>query len=633
MNQSNSYWNIPNAEGTPPDAISENSIPARFFALAQKQPSRWFARHRHLDQDGWDITLWEQAAGDVSRLALFLREHCGVSKGDKVAIFSATRYEWIIADLAILATGAVSVPIYQTLTSPEAGYILWDSEADVVFVENQEQYEKIAEVAGEATTIPQTENFEGGDVQVQIRAAISFETIQKPSPWLSAKPISEILAAKSSLQPEPALSEECEKITRSDLASIVYTSGTTGPPKGVIQTHGNHLAMLDMVILSKLLGTGTGAFLYLPLAHSFARLIAYVVIGTGGDLIVPSVVSREKTVFDAKRLLVDIRETNPSVFPSVPRLFEKIMSGLTAPQSQSTKEKFAVWVVARYLGMKRSKKKNIFLPLFQFLVDRVRGGIFGTNIAHGVSGGAPISVEVLTFFRDIGLMIYEGYGLTETTPALTANTPYFCKFGTVGRLFDGAEVRISETDGEILARGGNVAHGYLNKPQATSEAWLEDGWFATGDVGEIDDEGYLRITDRKKEIIVNAGGKNIAPARIEGRVKTSPYISHVCVFGDRKPYLVALVTLDAENIQKLDIQNPHREEKIRRLVEGDVRELCDDLASYEQIKKIRILPEDFSIDNGLLTPTLKLKRREIYKRFAEDYEELYAKEDGFLDPK
>lgn len=626
--------------------LAKGNLGKLFFDKVETERYQPFARVRDPQTNAWVSHSWMQAAQQVARLAVYLREELGVKKGDRVAILSATRYEWLIADLAILSVGAVSTPVYHTLTSTEVGYLLWDCEATVVFAENEEQLNKLVILDAGPVQIPETENYPGGRTQLRISKVICFEDISQDS-WGNRLIFFHDIASAFPFE-RSLISDMLENVGCDDLASLVYTSGSTGPLKGVIQSHRNHLAMLDGVIASKLMGTGKGIFLFLPLAHSFARLIAYTTIAVGGELIFAKVADAKVSRFDAKQMLQDVRDSNPSIFPTVPRVLEKIMNNILSGKQGVHRSAIIRWAVeACREGCEQGGKSGAVCPqdtqksmiiqsqLFfaRTILKRIRKRIFGRNLSYVVCGGAPVSLEVLRFFDSLGILVLQGYGLTETTPAISANTITCNKFGSVGRIFEGMEIKISPSDGEILVRGGNIALGYWNKPVSTKEVWLKDGWFQTGDLGVLDDDGYLTITGRKKEIIVLSSGKKITPTLLEGRLKSCPYISHVLVYGDNQSYLVALVTLDFSNLapyaqehgfpvaQEIEqlVNNPRLNDFLWR----EIHLLTKDFASHEQIRKMKILAEDFTIENGLLTPTLKLKRKAIVQRYWDEIEELY----------
>lgn len=624
----------------PPEGVSFKSIVDLFVAHAAEKGRATLFCYKDPADDQWLTISWAETFDQVARCANYLRHSCGVKPGDRVGILSSTRYEWCVADLAILALGAVSVPIYQTLTATEVGFVLWDADIQVVFCENEEQSNKLVKSTAAPLALPITEMSNGGDVQLTLSHIISFERLDVPTGAAKVSYLSEIVSLKtfaSDRNPGDDLRFDASQLTPETLASIVYTSGTTGPPKGVMQTHAHHLASLNTIMLSGVLGAGDAVFLYLPLAHSFARMIFYVVLVGRGNIFFPKVVDKKKSKFDAKQMLVDLREAQPKLVPTVPRIFEKIMQTLSPRNPKTRKEKLIAWALRtnRTLheriaaGGKLTMLEELQRAAADTIVGKVRTAIFGSRYAYAISGGAPISVEVIRFFESMNVVVLQGYGLTETTPIVSTNTPRYHRIGSVGRIFDGIDVVLDPDDGEILVRGGNIARSYWKRPQATAEAFIADGWFRTGDVGEIDEDGYLFITDRKKDLIVTAHGKKIAPAILEGKLKNISCISQAAVFGDNKPFLSSLVTLNRDAL--VSIVGRERSHKpiadlpeVRKALQIEIDELNSSLPNYEQIRKFEILDEDFSIENGLLSVTLKLKRRLIFVQYSELIELFYT---------
>jgi long-chain acyl-CoA synthetase len=417
-----------------------------------------------------------------------------------------------------------------------------------------------------------------------------------------------------------------------DIATIVYTSGTTGPPKGVVQTHGNHLAMLKASEQTLRLAEGDVHLLFLPVAHSFGRLESFT--GPYRGLTTAFAESID-------RLAQNLPEVRPHFICSVPRVFEKVYAGVMAKGEAGSplRKKIFHWALGVGTEVSRLEQARTPVPAVlrlkyraaeKLVFSKLRAAL-GGRLRFAVSGGAPLSKEIAQFFHAAGILILEGYGLTETCPALTFNREDNFKFGSVGQAEPGVELKIAP-DGEILARGPNIAVGYWKKPEATAEVFRSDGWFATGDIGRIDSEGFLYITDRKKDLIVTAGGMNVAPQNIENLLKGDPFISQAMVHGDRRPYPVALITLNREELAKfaraegLLVSDPAalaRHPKVVERVSRTIEARNAGLPSYARIKKFAILPDDFTLDNGLLTPTLKVKRALITDKHKELLDSLY----------
>jgi long-chain acyl-CoA synthetase len=535
----------------------------------------------------------------------------GVDKGDKFSILSNTRPEWSYFDFAGLSAGATVVPIYQTNSPEECQYVLENSDAKVVVVEDAEQLSKITEVR---ETLPRLEHIVL--IEGQSPDAITMDD----------------LVEKGTGRSDAEWEERWRAVGTDDICTFIYTSGTTGPPKGCVISHGNYRSMTDMAIEVDVLEPDNTTYLYLPLAHSFALLIQFLSFELGG-----CIAYWER---DPARIVPNLAEVKPHYFPSVPRIFEKIHTTTTASAEKGgplAKIVFnrAVKVGRRVRDLERQGKTPGFLLRKQHeiadkqVLSKVRG-LFGGRLIYAISGAAPINPEILRFFDAAGVLVVEGWGMTETSTAATVASPKEFKFGTVGKPFPGCEVRIAD-DGEILVRGPNVFQGYYKNDEATRET-IVDGWLHTGDIGEIDEDGFLQITGRKKDIIITAGGKNITPSNIEAEVKQSQWISQAVVIGDRRPYLVALVTLDPEEIVKLAKEKGLPEdpaalaenEEVRKLVGEHIDHINEKFARVEQVKKFKILPRDLSQEGGELTPTMKVKRNVVADKYAADVEALYA---------
>ena len=546
----------------------------------------------------------------------------GVERGDRVVIMSESRPEWAHCDFAILARGGVTVPIYPTLSAAQARYILADSGARVAIVSTGEQAAKIQEVRHQ---LPQLEAIvvmeEGAASGVSI---MGLDDVRHRghelmnAEWGTAKGFRDTARA---VQPE-------------DLATIIYTSGTTGEPKGVMLTHAN--LMSNVVAASEVLPVGPEdiALSFLPLSHSFERMALFLYMFTGVTTIYAE---------SMETIGRDVATVRPTVITGVPRVYEKMLArimekGGAAPGAKAALFKWAVKAgLGRARATLRGRRPGPLTNLQASLADRlvfskIRAGV-GGRLRFAVSGSAPLPVNVAEFFSGIGVPIVEGYGLTETSPVLTVNPVDAPRVGTVGKAVRDVELRIAE-DGEILARGKNVMRGYYNKADATADA-IKDGWFHTGDIGSLDDDGYLTITDRKKDLLVTSGGKNVAPQPIEAVLKRSPIVSEAVVLGDRRRYIAALIVPDFTALERRlkDLGRPwaERDELVKRpdvlaIYQEIVDGLNRELAQYERIKKIAILPREFSIDSGELTPTLKVKRKIVEQKWKDVIDEVYRAE-------
>jgi long-chain acyl-CoA synthetase len=562
-------------------------------------------------QDGaWVDRSFKDVLEAVRGLALGLLE-LGVEKGDKVSILANTRPEWTYVDFAALSVGAVVVPIYQTNSPEECQYVLENSDAKVVVVEDEEQMEKIRAVREQLPLLEHVVRMTGNSED-----AISLDD----------------LAARGAGRDAAEWKARWQSVTPDDICTFIYTSGTTGPPKGCVISHGNYRAMLDMVNATSVIEVEDITYLYLPLAHSFALLIQLGSFDLGATL-----AFWER---DPLKILPNLAELKPTYFPSVPRIFEKIYTAARSGIEKQGRLKKAIfnWSIGvgkRMREAERAGRKPGFLlrKQYEFADKRVLSKIralFGGHLQRAVSGAAPISPEILHFFDAAGVLVLEGWGMTETSTAATISTPEDFKVGTIGKPFPGCEVKIAD-DGEILVKGPNVFQGYYKNEEAT-RATIVDGWLHTGDIGEIDSEGFIKITGRKKDIIITAGGKNITPANLENEMKQHPLVSQCVVVGDRKPYLVALVTLDPEEAVAYAKEHGLPEDpeqladspEIRREIEAHREKMNERFARVEQVKKVAILPRDLSQEGGELTPTLKVKRAVVAAKHEREIEALYA---------
>jgi len=530
----------------------------------------------------------------------------GIALGERVAIMSKTRYEWTLTDFAVWTAGAVPVPIYETSSAEQVSWIVSDAGCAAMVLETPTHAATLA----------------------QIRADLPELRLM----WqIDAGGLDELMAAGAEITDED-LDARRGQVSRADIATIIYTSGTTGRPKGCQLTHDNLMALSENTverISTVLAAEGASTLLFLPLAHVFARFIQVLCVQAG---------VRMGHTADIKNLLTDFGTFSPTFILSVPRVFEKIYNSSEQKATAAGKGKiFATasataiaWSSAHDDG-KPGALLNLKHAVFDKLVYSKLRAAMGGKVAYAVSGGAPLGVRLGHFYRGIGLTVLEGYGLTETTAPATVNTPDLIKIGTVGPPLPGVSIQIAD-DGEVLVKGNNVFAAYRNNEIATHEA-IVDGWFHTGDIGELDHDGFLKITGRKKELLVTAGGKNVAPAVLEDRLRAHPLISQCVVVGDQKPFIAALITLDSEmlpswaknnGLEGLAMDDARTNEVILAEVQKAVDEANKAVSKPESIRKFAILPGDFTEENGYLTPSLKLKRNIVMKDYADDVEGLYS---------
>jgi long-chain acyl-CoA synthetase len=598
--------------------MAEDTLAKIFWSRVERSAAR--PAHQFKQGGVWQSRTWREVGDGVRELALGLIA-LGRGKGDTVALLSASRAEWVQADFAIFSAGCITVPVYPSYPPDLVAYVIRDSGARTVFVEDAGQLAKVLEARDK---IPQLEHIVvmgGYEAPQPPKSVMTWETLRR-----TGRDNAE--AHKSTL------AERVATTGSEDIASIVYTSGTTGPPKGVVQTHGNHVAALAASKMATPVEEGWVHLLFLPLAHSFARLESFLGVAHG-------LTTAFAENLDALR--DNLPETRPHFICSVPRVFEKVYAGVLANAQAGSplKRRIFDWAVAVGRDVSRHQQRGQPVPAGLEIKRRIAHKLvfsklharLGGRLQWAVSGGAPLARDIAEFFHAAGILLLEGYGLTETCPALTFNRPDRYKFGSVGQALPGVEVKIAP-DGEILARGPNVAtRGYYKQPEATREVFEPDGWFHTGDIGRLDEEGFLFITDRKKDLIVTAGGMNIAPQNIENLLKADPFISQVMVHGDRRPYPVALITLNADELGKFareqgvlttDVTALVRHPKVVARVGRTVEEKNTNLQSYAKIKKFAILPGDFTLEGGELTPTLKVKRKVVSEKYKKELEGLYG---------
>jgi len=574
-------------------------------------------------------TTFAECRSKVSKIAKHLQS-IGIVGGSKVAILSGTRPEWMEIDLAVLAVGGVTASVYQSLLDDNIAYLLYDSGSEVVFAENQEQVDKLLKIVSKSYPIAATEDREATSAKISLKAIIAIEKVDA-SPLVTQ--LDQILEMGEQDAPLTI-----DSIDIDSLAALVYTSGTTGPPKGVMQTHGNHLANVRQAYSCGMIDSSTSLYLFLPLAHSFAKLVGYLGYLTLSEVKFPAIIDTKSSRLDPASVTKDMRECGANAIPVVPRLLEKMQTKVVAIKNQGGLKAILIGAMLDAATTKYQAEKNGGkVPLGTSLLYALTGGLrkkvekklFGDNIDFCLSGGAKLPVSVCEFFRALGVLVIEGYGLTETAVACNVgrrNTPV----GSVGPvLTDDIELKIAD-DGEVMFRGPNVAIGYYNRKTATDQAWDKDGWYHTGDLGALDEKGNLSIVGRKKEIIVTSNGKNIAPHDTEVLIKECPLVSQAVLVGDGRKYCVALVTLAEEEAERWAKQERipegtelHEHEQTHARVWAHIEKMNKELASFETVKKVFIVPEDFSVENGLLTPTFKVKRSLIEKLYKEQIDSLY----------
>src|SRR6201995_627099 len=576
-------------------------------SAAERFGSQTAARFK---KDGeWREMSYAEMGEAIDEIALGLVD-LGIEVGARVCILAETRLEWTLASLGASAAGPVAVPVYPTNAPSECKWVAGNSGARAIFCENEGQRAKIEEVRDELPDLEHVIGIDEGGGELSL----------------------DELRARGRERDRGELGPRQEQVSPEDPYTIVYTSGTTGAPKGVVLTHANAMAVCQMVEELEFVEPGDVSHLSLPLAHVLALITMLATVDEGTTLIYFGGNTRE--------ILAEIIETKPTYVPSVPRIFEKLYGAamkMVASGSEEEQERFRKAVkLGVEVRMRRQRGDEVpaemaeqFEQADKEIFQRVRG-LFGGQVRQAVSGAAPIAPEILEFFYAAGVPVLEGWGMTETTGVGTVGTLDPFKFATVGRALPGVEIKIAE-DGEILCKGPHIFREYWRNPEATEET-MSDGWLRTGDLGELDDEGYLKITGRKKDIIITAGGKNLTPANIENDLKQSPFISQAVMYGDRKPFPVAMITLDPEEIvpwaqeQGLpeDIESLAEHEKVHEMIQTELDRANSNYARVEQIKKFTILDHDLSVETGELTPSLKVKRNVIYDRYGDLFESLYS---------
>ncbi len=596
--------------------MREDTIHLMFFARAAKYSTKCVLKVKREGRYR-DISWWELES-KVKEFGYGLIS-LGLEAAAKVGLLSENRPEWAYADLAILSIGYVDVPIYTTDVPPQIQYILSNSESKMAIVSNEEQLQKILAIK---SNLPQLKKVIVFDPPKEIKDSdvISFESVVQLGKENAAK-VREEFEIRS------------HAVKKDDLASIIYTSGTTGPPKGVCLTHDNFLSNCRSSADLLPLGENDLNLSFLPLSHVFERMAGYYFpLFLGGSIAYAE---------NMDSVPQNLREVRPTVVCAVPRFYEKMESNImnAIAQSPPAKQKIFNWALKVAKVRTDAKLNKIWPSPFicaqyliakKFVFSKLRQAV-GGRLKFFISGGAPLSKELAEFFYALGILILEGYGLTESSPVISCNNVNAFEFGSVGKPINDVEVKIAP-DGEILARGPNVMKGYYKNEQATKETIDSDSWLHTGDIGFIDEEGYLHITDRKKDIIITAGGKNIAPQNIEILIKSDSYIQEVVLYGDKRPYITALVVPNFDALKGLALRQgiPYitvdelvRHPKVYEFYAKRVEEKQKDLARYEKIKKFVLLDRNLTIESGEITPTLKVKRKAVSEKYKEIFDKMY----------
>jgi long-chain acyl-CoA synthetase len=564
--------------------------------------------------DGWTSLSWRDVGERVRGLTLALAA-LGAGPGTRVSILCSTRLEWVLTDLAVLSTGAATTTIYPSNTAAESAFVITDSGSTIVVAENDDQVAKLRSVQKELPDVTRVVVIDGAPADDGW--VVTLDSLDPPG---------------TSSDAQAEYDAMVDAIGAHDLATLIYTSGTTGRPKGVELTHDNWLYAADAVRKIELISEDDLHFLWLPLSHSFGKLLEVVMIDIG-----------VATAIDGRldRIADNLGALKPTIMAAAPRIFEKIHNTVASTVLREGGVKARIFAWARKTGIRVSKARQrgaaipLTVRLEYGLADRLVFAKlrerFGGRIRYFISGSAPLNQDIAEFFDAAGLTILEGYGLTESSAGSFLNRPDSVRFGTVGPPFPGTQVRIAD-DGEILISGRGIMRGYHGLPEETAQT-LVDGWLHTGDIGELDQAGRLVITDRKKELIKTSGGKYVAPTYLEGRIKaTCPYLSHVFVHGDRRNYVTALVTLDMEVVKPwaeaeglpLDPERLREHPRMRAEVESAVKQVNADQASYATVKKFAILAADFTVETGELTPSLKVKRKAVEERYGDTLDSFYA---------
>jgi len=590
------------------------TLPEMFYGMTARYPDETVFRFK---KDGaWRDVTWREAEERVLSIASGLLAE-GLEMGSAVAILSGNRPEWAYADLGILSTGVKNVPIYPTNTAAQVAYILEDSGSEFIVVEDGRQLDKVLQVKKDLPKLRRVVVMEPHAKQDDL--VTDLDTLMKKG--------------KASLD-RAAIERRWKAVDPEDVATLIYTSGTTGNPKGVMLSHRNLVSNIQGISDFLSIKPGTRDLQFLPMCHSFGRMEVL------GFMMYRGVVTFAESV---EKIVDNFKEVRPQVFITVPRLLEKVHAKITGGVESGSAVKKALFSWALGVGSKAARARMEKRPLPAALGVQVRiadklvfskiKAALGGELEYLVYGAAPLAPEIEEFFAATGMSILGAYGLTETSPGLTGNLPDDFKLGTVGKPWADTEIRIAK-DGEILARGPQIMKGYWNNEAATREVLDEEGWFATGDIGEVDADGFVKITDRKKDLIITAGGKNVAPQNIENFLKMDEAVEQVAVVGDRRKYLTALIVPNFEWLEsfakgkgipgdrKAILASPAvKQEYERRLAEKN-----KNLAKYETIKRFELLPEEFTVENNMFTPTLKVRRKNVMAHYKDVIESMYPKE-------
>ncbi len=588
---------------------------AELFYFAQENHARKNALN-YKKEGKWHSISSKDIVERSENIALGLNS-IGIKTGDRVAILASNSPEWTLSDAGCQFAGIIDVPIYTTLTPDSIKYIINDSRAKAIFVQDVKTFERIAEIIPECPTLEKVIFF--GSEIIDSDDAITLEDLEKSGAGTKRDSPNLIKELISSTKPD-------------DIATLIYTSGTTGEPKGVMLSHENLISNVLDVGDNYNFADNDTSLSVLPLSHVFERTGMYVYIFNG--MAVYFAESIEKVADN-------LQEVRPTVFVGVPRLFEKVYAKakLKAAQQSGFKEKIFDWAIdiGKEIALKKENDEKItgVLGIKHSIADTLvfskLRDFFGGRLRFCITGGAALSDKIYLIFTGAGISIMQGYGLTETSPVITSSNPLGVKLGTSGKPIRNVEVRIAK-DGEIEVSGPNVMHGYYNKPAATRDTFSDDGWFKTGDIGEIDEEGFLKITDRKKELFKTSGGKYIAPSPIEQMIKSSRFVSQVVLVGNSRKFAAALIVPDFEQLKSYVKNNNWNliaprdfceSQNVLRLFEDEIDKYCDGLARYETVKKVALLEEELTVEGGELTPTLKIKRRIVDEKYQAIIDRIY----------